>query len=87
MEEKIIEYRGLKIGDNILILDCYEIKETYVKGFYKDFEHDESNSMITFVEHEHGSDPFNDVYTDGFYAKCGVQRKKDAYDAYVTSGY
>ena len=87
MDKKITEYNGLKIGDTILILDCYEIKETYIKGFSKDFEHDESSHMITWISHEYGEDHFYDVYTDRRSAECGVQQKKNSYDNYVTSRY
>jgi len=81
---KITEYRNLKIYDEIYILDHYTIKKTYVKGFRKDYESDDSDYMVIYVEHEFGSDHYEDIYENAKSAERGVQNKKDRYDRYVT---
>jgi len=84
MKDEIKEYRDFKIYDEIYILDYYTIKKTYVKGFYKDYESDNSDYMVMYVEHEFGSDQYDDIYEDERSAERGVQNKKDSYDRYVT---
>jgi len=85
MKDQIKEYRDLKIYDEIYILDYEAIKKTYVKGFYKDYENDNSDNMVMYVEHEFGSDHYNDIYEDERSAEHGMQAKKNAYDRYVTT--
>ncbi len=84
---EIKEYRGIKLYDTIYVLDYYDIKETYIKGFKKDmyYENDEAEPIETmFVLHEYGVDRFYDVFRDISSAEHEIARKKRCYDGYVT---
>jgi GTP cyclohydrolase FolE2 len=77
------EYYGFKVGDDVYILDYYDIKKTYIQDIFDDYEDCESRYICKFVKTPYGNRTIDNVYKNMRYAEDAVREKKRAYDRYV----
>lgn len=81
------EWNGFKILQTVYRLNYYVIEEAIILDIYDDNYSDDEDFVCKWVKTNKGHDHLEDIYETEYQAKLAVQRKKDAYDRYVTSRY
>lgn len=80
------EWNGFSISEKVYVLNHYDIEKATILDIFDDYYTDEDDFICKWVETDKGFDHLEDVFKDRCLAERAIERKKSAYDSYVTRG-